>query len=143
MPARSRFRRLTPFEGTLTCAHCSATFTARQRNHTYCSISCSRAARTIRERVTRRAERTGRNARRRARRFGGRVVAYDRTSIFERDGWICALCGGPIAPELRYPNPLSPSIDHAELLADGGDDAPWNVRSSHLRCNLRRQRAAA
>lgn len=141
MPAKSRYVRGQRYERRcVVCGYAFATGFARSR---YCTDPCRRQATTARERITRRAERSGRNARRRARRYGGRIVPYDRAAIFERDGWMCAICGSAIDPRLRYPDPLSPSIDHDDLLVDGGDDAPWNVRASHLRCNLRRQARAA
>lgn len=60
--------------------------------------------------------------------------------VFIADGWMCQLCGKPIDPGSRYPDPMMPSIDHIVPLSQ--PDSPGHVRSnvqaSHLRCNLRK-----
>jgi len=61
---------------------------------------------------------------------------YINNYIFERDGWICQLCGQKINRRLKYPNPRSKSIDHIVPLSKGGDDSPTNVQATHLRCNV-------
>ena len=61
---------------------------------------------------------------------------YQNNYIFERDNWICGICGRKINKRLKYPNPLCASIDHIVPLSKGGDDRPVNVQASHLRCNL-------
>lgn len=60
---------------------------------------------------------------------------YDREAIFERDGWTCGLCQGPIDPALVFPHPMSKSIDHIVPLSLGGDDSSDNVQAAHLGCN--------
>ncbi len=67
---------------------------------------------------------------------GNRHEPYRDTYIFERDGWICQICGRKINKRLKYPNPLSKSIDHIVPLSKGGDDSPANVQATHLRCNV-------
>ncbi len=59
--------------------------------------------------------------------------------IFERDNWICHLCGNPVDPTLEWPDPMSPSLDHIVPLANGGSHTEDNVACSHLRCNLSKQ----
>ena len=49
---------------------------------------------------------------------------------------VCALCGKPIDKSLRFPNPLSPSIDHIIPIAKGGHPAALeNLQLTHLKCN--------
>jgi hypothetical protein len=55
--------------------------------------------------------------------------------IFERDGWICGICGRKINKQLKWPKPYSKSIDHIVPLCKGGIDAPINLQAAHLRCN--------
>lgn len=76
--------------------------------------------------------------RRKARKRGNATEPYQRLAIFERDQWVCALCGQPIDAVLTYPDPMCPSIDHVVPLAAGGADAPGNIQASHLICNLRK-----
>ena len=61
---------------------------------------------------------------------------YAETYIYERDNWMCQLCGRKINIRLKWPNPLSKSIDHIVPLSKGGADAPVNVQAVHLRCNM-------
>lgn len=75
--------------------------------------------------------------RRRARKKQAFVQDISRSEICERDGWICGICGEPV-PEVAYPDPLSPSIDHIIPLDKGGLHEPKNVQLAHLRCNLRK-----
>lgn len=49
---------------------------------------------------------------------------------------VCALCGKPVDKTLRFPNPLSPSIDHIIPVAKGGHPADIeNLQLTHLKCN--------
>ncbi|MFF1739589.1 HNH endonuclease [Streptomyces mirabilis] len=61
-----------------------------------------------------------------------------RAAVFRRDGWICQLCGGPIDRALRYPNPLSKSIDHRVPLSHGPGTPGHvfeNCQAAHFGCN--------
>jgi 5-methylcytosine-specific restriction endonuclease McrA len=55
--------------------------------------------------------------------------------IFERDNWICQICGEAVDKEKRWPDPLSASIDHIKPIRFGGLHIPSNVRLAHHRCN--------
>jgi hypothetical protein len=79
-------------------------------------------------------------ARRRAVRKGNGYSVYNREAIFERDGGIYHLCLKPVDPDLRFPDPMSFSVDHCIPLCQGGSDTPENVATSHLVCNIRRPR---
>lgn len=58
--------------------------------------------------------------------------------VANRDGWICQLCGEPVS-RIRDRSPLSPSLDHVKPLAQGGTDAPSNLRLAHNGCNARQE----
>ena len=73
---------------------------------------------------------------RKALKLGNRHEPYESSYIFERDGWICGICGTKINRRLKYPHYRSKSIDHIIPLSKGGADAPENVQAAHLRCNL-------
>lgn len=75
----------------------------------------------------------------RALKRGSNHETYTEAYIFERDGWICQFCGRKINKRLKWPNPLSKSIDHIIPLSKGGDDSPINVQAAHLRCNIMKQ----
>jgi len=50
----------------------------------------------------------------------------------------CALCGLAIDAELRWPDPLSKSVDHIVPLSKGGTHEQGNLQWAHLRCNMRK-----
>lgn len=60
---------------------------------------------------------------------------FSRTEIFERDKWVCGICGNPIDNSLRNREPMSASIDHIWPISLGGPHVWANVQAAHLRCN--------
>jgi hypothetical protein len=58
--------------------------------------------------------------------------------VFERDNWICQICGEPVDKDRRSPDPLSPTIDHIKPLTKGGLHVLPNVRLAHHICNNRK-----
>lgn len=84
-----------------------------------------------------------RDHRRRARLLGADSEDVERLVVFERDGWVCQLCGDPIDKTLRHPDPLSPSLDHRVPLVKGGAHSYANTQAAHLTCNLRKGARAA
>lgn len=56
----------------------------------------------------------------------------------ERDGWRCHLCHRKVKAGLHYLDPGAATFDHLIPVADGGVDAPENLRLAHRRCNTRR-----
>jgi hypothetical protein len=105
------------------CQGCGALFTARTADQSHCSTDCGPMP-----------EGYARELRRLAVTAGPRI---DRLDIFSRDGWTCYLCGKAVA---RHPkDPLSrASLDHVIPIIHGGHHSPDNVRTTHLRCNLRK-----
>lgn len=55
----------------------------------------------------------------------------DREAIFERDGWLCGICGEPVER-------ADATLDHIVPVSLGGADEPENVRLAHSLCNSRR-----
>jgi 5-methylcytosine-specific restriction endonuclease McrA len=80
----------------------------------------------------------------RARKTGsGRVEIVMHHDVFERDNWICYLCG-EIVPEESRDNtgthlgeydPLAPSLEHVIPRSQGGDHTLDNLRTAHQQCN--------
>jgi 5-methylcytosine-specific restriction endonuclease McrA len=64
-----------------------------------------------------------------------------RDQVADRDGWICAICGGAVEPVHRAPDPRTPSVDHIVPISLGGTDTLDNVRLVHLFCNMDRLRS--
>lgn len=76
--------------------------------------------------------------RRRARRKGAMVESFQSEEVYERDGWICGLCLEPVDRELRWPDPMSASLDHVIPLSKGGEHSRANTQLAHLDCNVRK-----
>lgn len=74
--------------------------------------------------------------RRIARKLGNGWEKYDRLAVYERDGGICCLCDEHVDITIRWPDPLSFSIDHIIPVSKGGADMLNNVQTAHLCCNI-------
>jgi len=75
------------------------------------------------------------NRKHKALKLGNNHEPYTDIYIYERDGWICQICGRKINKRLKRHHPYSKSIDHIIPLSKGGADAPINLQATHLRCN--------
>lgn len=49
----------------------------------------------------------------------------------------CCICGEPLDKTLRYPHPMSPSLEHKDPLSQGFPLIPSRDRlgAAHLKCN--------
>lgn len=66
--------------------------------------------------------------RRRARIVGRLFEEFDREEVFERDGWVCGICGNPVER-------ADASLDHIIPIARGGEHSRQNCQLAHLNCN--------
>ena len=73
---------------------------------------------------------------RKALKRGVRHEPYTEKYIFNRDGWVCGLCGKLVNPKFKHPHLLSASIDHIIPLSKGGGDNTLNTQAAHLGCNI-------
>lgn len=73
--------------------------------------------------------------RRRALLGGSTVSAVDLDAL-----WIgvCPLCGDELDRTIKYPDPLSASVDHIVPLSLGGTHEQANLQWTHLVCNIRK-----
>lgn len=70
--------------------------------------------------------------------LGAQRTALDRNrrKIFASQT-VCALCGRPVDMSLRYPDPMSKTVDHIIPIALGGHPSDLsNLQLAHLSCNL-------
>jgi 5-methylcytosine-specific restriction endonuclease McrA len=109
--------------GAALCKRCGAEFTKRSASHALCSKAC-------RDRFF-----TG-NHWHRAKRHGVARERVNRLAVFERDGWICQLCGRTTDARLSgtYEG-LAPELDHCIPLALGGPHTYENVQCACRACN--------
>lgn len=110
------------------CRYCGKPFTAHygDKRRRYCSDECD----------LRHNGRIGAHIRR-ARMVGnGPIEIVDHVVVFNRDGWVCGICGKKVNRDRIYPDPKSPSLDHIIPIANGGSHTYQNVQLAHLRCNI-------
>lgn len=49
---------------------------------------------------------------------------------------ICGICGKPVDKSIKYPDPMSPTIDHIIPIDRGGHPADIdNLQLAHMKCN--------
>jgi 5-methylcytosine-specific restriction endonuclease McrA len=51
--------------------------------------------------------------------------------VFERDGWVCGICGDDVEPD-------DASLDHIVSMSNGGSHTYDNVQCAHTACNVRK-----
>jgi 5-methylcytosine-specific restriction endonuclease McrA len=76
--------------------------------------------------------------RRRARKLQLPVEDFTDLEIYERDQWTCGICRQPVDRDLRWPDPLSASLDHIVPLFRDGHHTRANTQLAHLTCNIRK-----
>ncbi len=77
-------------------------------------------------------------ATRRARKREQFVESFTRLEIYDRDGWMCGICGEDIPRGAARPSPLSASVDHIIPISKGGAHSRANAQASHFRCDLQK-----
>lgn len=120
------FLAIKDYKTPKTCKACGGVFYSANHDQLYCSKKCKRKAKAN-------------SIRRRCKRYG---VYYDSTvtrqKVFERDGYICQICGKPTDPgdtSWGHFGPFSPTIDHIIALKNGGAHTWGNVQCAHAICN--------
>lgn len=107
------------------CIGCSVDFTTTNNQKTYCSTDCRQ---WVKEQMKRERDKEYQNA---------RTPSFKRRIYFASDG-ICGICGHPIDLRLKWPNPMSYSIDHIVPRSLGGTHGANNLRAAHNQCNASR-----
>jgi len=91
--------------------------------------------------LSERRRRESSNASRHARRVRvetATIERFDPHEVYERDGWICALCREPVNRAIQYPDPMCASLDHTLPLGAGGEHSRANTQLAHWLCNVRK-----
>ena len=66
------------------------------------------------------------------------VSPVKRQALYERDRSICHLCGRKVDLSLKWPDPMSPTLDHLVPQVQGGTHEDTNLRLAHFHCNSSR-----
>jgi hypothetical protein len=112
----------------ITCPECGVEFKPfyGDKRRVYCSEDCSNKYN----------RRIGRGMRRARKHDNGPTEVIDPFDIFERDGWICYICGKSTPIELRgTTDDSAPEIDHVVPLSRGGPHTKLNVACCCRECN--------
>ncbi|MGX7085141.1 HNH endonuclease [Gemella bergeri] len=73
----------------------------------------------------------------RADKTGTHRVAFDKNKkrLLKTQNY-CGICGKPVDKSIKYPDPLSPVIDHIIPVAKGGHPSDLdNLQLAHFHCN--------
>jgi hypothetical protein len=109
------------------CMHCGIILPQRMRaDALFCSQTCNYGAHALQRKLR---SRTGDAAK----------PGYLRAFICNRDRWRCGICRKAVSRKLRHPEPMCASLDHIVPVSQGGTNDLWNLRLTHLRCNLSRR----
>lgn len=125
------------------CELCGRDYEAQRKGQRFCSLLCRSGGVFAMGETTEDERRMWREARRRRRAImrGIEVEDFTDREIYDRDGWRCRIsgCGKRVRQELRWPHPMSASLDHiVPLTVAGASHTRRNVRLAHLVCNTRR-----
>lgn len=124
------------------CVVCSASILRSRKSsrRPTCSTSCRRTVQFGPRTATTTAYSWALDAAKRAREAGVAVIElFDRTEVFERDGWSCYLCCRATDPDASPFDPSSPTVDHVVPLSQGGAHSLANARTACLHCNSAKQ----
>ena len=127
-------------EKELVCKECGCTFTVPYggMRRVYCGGRCAKRAEK-RERGGTLNHRARRLLRKRFGELSSEIyVPIKPSHIYERDNWICGICGEEIDRNAPHRSYLSASIDHVVPLARGGTHTPANVQAAHFGCNSKK-----
>ncbi len=59
----------------------------------------------------------------------------NKKKVLARDN-VCAICGLPVDKTLKFPHPMSPTVDHIVPVAKGGHPSDLdNLQLTHFTCN--------
>ena len=156
--AGCRAAKAAPNQADSECANCGDVFVPYRSRDTwtrFCSKSCARRSQIAsgdhpfikpgpiltdaerRERRYLKGERARRK--RRARLAEVESEPYTLSEIAERDGYRCGICFEGVDMALKFPHPMSASVDHIiPLSLPGATDTKGNVRLAHLGENVAR-----
>ena len=73
--------------------------------------------------------------RRRALLRNATVEVFQDIDIYNRDNWICGICGEKVDKRFKGRNPKAVSLDHIKPLTKGGNHTMENCQCSHFGCN--------
>ena len=107
------------------CKGCTSQFTTDRADKMYCSEDCREWTRA---QIKQERDKEWEKAK----------TPKLKYRLFWRDNGLCQICLTPLDRTLKYPDPMSFSIDHLIPRSQGGTHAFDNLRIAHLLCNSQR-----
>lgn len=120
--------RLAEPHAPRTCVECQGQYIPGWVQARYCSVAC-------RQKYRGRIGNAAREAHLRGATLWDQV---DPVEVFERDRWKCGVCLARIDRQLKWPHPMSATLDHLVPVSQGGEHTKANLRAAHFRCNVQR-----
>lgn len=88
------------------------------------------------ERISRYKTNSNSNHVRRVRMKSATIEKVNPLEVFERDGWICQLCGYSVSKLMDPKLGDMASLDHIIPISKGGQHSYANTQLAHLSCNI-------
>jgi len=83
-------------------------------------------------------------AKQRKRRDKNWITRTRRLALYERDAWMCHICGDEVNRDVVVPALDAPTLDHIIARVCGGTDDDDNLHTAHFYCNsVKRERPLA
>lgn len=140
--ARAKGVEPYPYIKEVICKNCKCTFKPRKTEFsTFCSRDCSIAYQTKHGKKSGNAWESQKTcaARRKRRMKANGFERINKTKVFERDKWICHICGCKTPKSKRGTIEMdAPEVDHIIPLAAGGSHTYSNVACACKRCNIKK-----
>lgn len=115
----------------MTCTYCGLPYETNRGDRKHCGQSACRAKWH--------SERMGPYVQaRRAAKAGVEADSFTAAEIFERDNFVCWICGDEALADAPKNHPQRATLEHVVPLSRGGAHSRANVRCAHLLCNLRK-----
>jgi predicted nucleic acid-binding Zn ribbon protein len=131
------------------CKVCNKKFKSEYKNmkRSFCCEECEIEYKRIKKRAFRKTtkgkeEKHNWNTKRRLKNKSQFVEKVNRKEIYERDKWICQLCGCKVDKRIKYPHIMSASLDHIIPIAEGGTHESKNCQLAHFICNSKKSNRA-
>lgn len=104
------------------CAYCDTYFVRKNTPSPYCSTACRKKDQPKKHAAV-------------------KVTRKQRLAIYERDGWVCQICGDRVDRGADTQSQMAASLDHIEPRSWAliPDDRPSNLRLAHRICNSTRR----
>lgn len=114
------------------CVVCNSDFTT----NTPSQMTCLECAEKLAGHNVTRAKRPSKSHISRAKEHGVQYEKFDPLLVFERDGWVCQICGisTPLSKRGTYDDD-APELDHIIPLSKGGGHLMSNSQCSCKKCN--------